>query len=205
MPNSMLVHVVDDDEAMRESLEFLLEAAGFSVRLYDSAKPFLDTLGNAPFGCVLTDIKMPGIDGIELLRRIKRSGKALPVVVMTGHGDVPLAVEAMKIGAHDFVEKPFDDDALVKSLRSALESREAKPQEAVDPALQEFKARLETLSQRERQVLDGLIAGDANKVIAMDLEISPRTVEIYRAKLMSKMQVSSLSELIRWAVRAGVA
>lgn len=203
MANSMLVHVVDDDEAMRESLDFLLDSAGFSVRLYDSAKPLLDLLQELPPGCVLTDVKMPEIDGLELLRRIKASGKTVPVIIMTGHGDVPLAVEAMKLGAYDFVEKPFEDEVLISTLRSALEEKTAN--EPADPALQGFKARLATLSKRERQVLDGLIAGDANKVIAINLDISPRTIEIYRAKLMSKMQASSLSELVRLAVRAGIA
>jgi two-component system response regulator FixJ len=203
MPNDMLVHVVDDDDAVRESLNFLLGSAGFSVRLYDSAKPILEALDNISSGCILTDIRMPGIDGLELLRRLKESGRSLPLIVMTGHGDVPLAVEAMKLGAHDFVEKPFDDEALIGALRSAL--AKTPPGEPIDPALAEFKTRLSTLSQRERQVLDGLIAGDANKVIAIGLNISPRTVEIYRAKLMSKMQASSLSELVRFAVRAGIA
>jgi two-component system, LuxR family, response regulator FixJ len=203
MANSMLVHVVDDDQAMRQSLEFLLDSAGFEVRLYESAKPLLDALESLSRGCVLTDIRMPGVDGLELLRRIQANGKAVPVIVMTGHGDVPLAVEAMKLGAHDFVEKPFEDESLLTALRSAFQERTAD--QSVDPALAEFKTRLATLSQRERQVMAGLIAGDANKVMALNLEISPRTVEIYRAKLMSKMQAGSVSELIRLAVRAGIA
>jgi two-component system response regulator FixJ len=203
MPNETLVHVVDDDEAMRESLDFLLTSAGFSVRLYDSAKPLLDALDNIASGCVLTDIRMPEIDGLELLRRLQRSGREVPVIVMTGQGDVPLAVEAMKLGAHDFIEKPFEDETIIGAIRSALEKTVTS--EPADPALAEFKTRLSTLSPRERQVLDGLIAGDANKVMAIDLNISPRTVEIYRAKLMNKMQASSLSELVRLAVRAGIA
>lgn len=203
MPSDMLVHVVDDDDAMRESLEFLLGSAGFSVRLYDSAKPLLDALDSIASGCILTDVRMPETDGFELLRRVRESSRPVPVIVMTGHGDVPLAVEAMKLGAHDFVEKPFDDEALVALLRSAFKKTAAS--EPADPGLAEFKTRLSTLSPRERQVLDGLIAGDANKVIAIDLDISPRTVEIYRAKLMSKMRASSLSELVRFAVRAGIA
>ena len=203
MPNDTLVHVVDDDEAMRESLDFLLTSAGFSVRLYNSAKPLLDALDNIASGCVLTDIRIPEMDGLELLRRLERSGSEVPVIVMTGQGDVPLAVEAMKLGAHDFIEKPFEDETIIGAIRSALEKAVAG--EPADPALAEFKTRLSTLSPRERQVLDGLIAGDANKVMAIDLNISPRTVEIYRAKLMSKMQASSLSELVRLAVRAGIA
>jgi two-component system response regulator FixJ len=203
MPADLLVRVVDDDEAMRDSLDFLLSAAGFSVQLYESAKPLLDSLAANLSGCILTDIRMPEIDGVELLRRLRERGRSVPVIVMTGHGDVRLAVEAMKLGAHDFVEKPFDDEALIGTVRSALENAPAK--ERSEPALTEFKKRLSTLSERERQVLDGLIAGEANKVIAIGLNISPRTVEIYRAKLMSKMQASSVPELIRLAVRAGIA
>ena len=199
----MLVHVVDDDEAMRQSLEFLLNAEGFTVRLYDSAKSLLRGFSDLPSGCILTDIRMPEIDGLELLRRIRASGRALPVIVMTGHGDVPMAVEAMKLGAHDFLEKPFEDEALFRALRSVSPRPDAKG--STDPMLEQFKTRLGTLSERERQVLDGIIAGEPNKVIARNLNISPRTVEIYRAKLMSKLQASSVSELVRWAVRAGIA
>jgi two-component system, LuxR family, response regulator FixJ len=203
MPDRPLVHVVDDDQAMRDSLEFLLETGGFAVRLYDSAQPFLDCLLDLAPGCILTDIRMPDIDGLELLRRVKATGRSLPVIIMTGHGDVPLAVEAMKLGADDFIEKPFEDEALFDAIRSVL--RVVEPDTPPDPMAENFKLRLLSLSQRERQVLDGIVAGQANKMIARHLNISPRTVEIYRAKLMSKMHASSLSELVRWAVRAGIA
>ena len=203
MPNDTLVHVVDDDEAMRKSLEFLLGSAGFSVRLYELAKSLLDALQNVVSGCVLTDIRMPEIDGARAASAAQRSGRKVPVIVMTGQGDVPLAVEAMKLGAHDFIEKPFEDETTIGAIRSALEKTVTS--EPADPAWPSSETRLSTLSPRERQVLDGLIAGDANKVMAIDLNISPRTVEIYRAKLMSKMQASSLSELVRLAVRAGIA
>jgi two-component system response regulator FixJ len=203
MSNSMFVHVVDDDEAMRASLEFLLDSEGFAVRLYESAKPLLDELADLVPGCILTDIRMPDIDGLELLRHIKASGRSFPVIVMTGHGDVPLAVQAMKLGADDFIEKPFEDEALFRALRSAFRTAELNPKP--DAIVEDFKLRLLSLSQRERQVLDGIVGGHANKVIARNLNISPRTVEIYRAKLMSKLQASSLSELVRWAVRAGIA
>jgi two-component system response regulator FixJ len=146
---------------------------------------------------------MPDIDGLELLRHIKASGRSFPVIVMTGHGDVPLAVQAMKLGADDFIEKPFEDEALFRALRSAFRTAELNPKP--DAIVEDFKLRLLSLSQRERQVLDGIVGGHANKVIARNLNISPRTVEIYRAKLMSKLQASSLSELVRWAVRAGIA
>lgn len=199
---STLIHVVDDDEAMRESLAFLLGSSGFAVRLYDGAVAFLAELEGAPSGCILSDIRMPQVDGIELLRRVRASGRTLPVVLMTGHGDVPLAVEAMKLGASDFIEKPFDDEVLIAALRAAIaRSHES----ALDDGLKLFLERLGTLSQRERQVFDRLVAGDANKVIARHLDISPRTVEVYRANVMSKLQAGSVSELVRCAVRVGVA
>lgn len=203
MPETELIHVVDDDEGMRDSLAFLLDSSGFSVRLYDGAGAFLDTLASAPPGCILSDIRMPDIDGLELLRRVKAGGRLLPVVLMTGHGDVPLAVEAMKLGAADFIEKPFDDEVLLKALHAALSH--ARGEERSEASRDEFFRRLATLSQRERQVFDRLVVGDPNKVIARILDISPRTVEVYRANVMSKLQASSVSELVRNAVRAGVA
>jgi two-component system response regulator FixJ len=198
-----LVHVVDDDAAMRDSLAFLLGTAGFAVELYEAGTSLLDRLANPAQGCVLTDIRMPDVDGLELLRRLRAGGYMLPVVMMTGHGDVPLAVEAMKLGACDFIEKPFDDEALLQALRSALERGGSA--ETVDPTLREFIRRVGTLSERERQVLDQLVAGGTSKEIGRTLDISPRTVEIYRAKLMAKTQATSLQELVRWAVLAGLA
>lgn len=203
MSDTELVHVVDDDDAMRESLAFLLGSSGFSVRLYDGAKTFLEGLSEIPPGCILSDIRMPDVDGLELLRRVKACGRPLPVVLMTGHGDVPLAVEAMKLGAADFIEKPFDDEVLLKALQGALAGIHCD--ERAGAALDDFSRRLATLSPRERQVFDRLILGDPNKVIARILDISPRTVEVYRANVMSKLQASSVSELVRSAVRAGVA
>ncbi|MBE7196527.1 response regulator FixJ [Methylobacterium sp. A49B] len=200
---SDLVHVVDDDPAMRDSVGFLLGTEGFEVRLYEAGADLLDGLAKPSAGCVLTDIRMPGIDGLELLRRLRAAGHALPVVMMTGHGDVPLAVEAMKLGACDFIEKPFDDDALIQALRSALERGEVTG--AVDPTLREFVRRVGTLSERERQVLDHLVAGRTSKEIGRTLDISPRTVEIYRAKLMAKTQAENLQELVRWSVLTGLA
>ena len=200
---SELVHVVDDDAAMRDSVAFLLGTEGFEVRLYEAGADLLGRLPKPAGGAVLTDIRMPGIDGLELLRRLRAAGQSLPVVMMTGHGDVPLAVEAMKLGACDFIEKPFDDEALLQALRSALER--GRPAEATDPSLQEFVRRVATLSARERQVLDHLVAGGTSKEIGRALDISPRTVEIYRAKLMAKTQAENLQELVRWAVLAGMA
>jgi two-component system response regulator FixJ len=201
MPSS-LVHVVDDDPAMRDSLAFLLEAAGFDVALYDSGSSLLDRLPKSARGCVLTDIRMPGIDGLELLRRLQSAGHHLPFVMMTGHGDVPLAVAAMKLGACDFIEKPFDDAALVQALHAALERSGAT--DTPDPMLQDFVRRVDTLSERERQVLEHLVAGSTSKEIGRALAISPRTVEIYRAKLMAKTQVGNLPELVRWMLLTGI-
>lgn len=201
MPSDPVVHVVDDDVEVRQSLSFLLATAGLAVRLYESATAFLDSVKERPSGCILTDVRMPGVDGIEFLRRLKARGFSPPVIVMTGHADVPMAVEAMKEGAVDFIEKPFDDDLLIGLIRSALEAHERAAQRHGQAA--EIQARLDSLSERERQVLEGLVAGKANKVIAYDLGISPRTVEIYRANVMSKMQAGSLSELVRMALLVG--
>jgi two-component system, LuxR family, response regulator FixJ len=197
------VHVVDDDEAVRHSLAFLLETAGIEVQTYDSAVAFLKVAPEVRVGCVITDVKMPDMSRIDLLRRLKELKIEAPVIVITGHGDVPLAVEAMKIGAADFLEKPFDDEALLASVRSALDSQDRNRQRQAERA--EIAARLAALSNRERDVLDGLVAGQANKQIAFDLGISPRTVEIYRANLMTKMAAASLSDLVRMALIAGIA
>ncbi|MCD0422033.1 response regulator transcription factor FixJ [Rubrivivax sp. JA1024] len=195
-----IVHVIDDDLAMRESIEFLLSSAGYEVKLYESAQTFLD-LPDVEFGCILSDVRMPGIDGLDLLKRQKAAGSKLPVLIMTGHGDVPLAVEAMKLGASDFIEKPFDDDRLIGLIELALkQAQEGAKSEAVT---QDIATRIQSLSPRERQVMDGLIAGMSNKVIAREFDISPRTIEVYRANVMTKMQASSLSELVRMAMRGG--
>ena len=195
------VYVIDDDEAMRDSLDFLLGSANFDVTLFESANRFLETLSSTDFGCVVSDIRMPGIDGIELLKRLKASHSALPVLIMTGHGDVPLAVEAMKLGASDFLEKPFEDDRLVGMIDAAL--RQAESGARSEAVTLDIAARIESLSPRERQVMDGLIAGLSNKLIAKEYDISPRTIEVYRANVMTKMQAGSLSELVRLAMRAG--
>jgi two-component system response regulator FixJ len=196
------VYVIDDDEAMRDSLDFLLSAADFHVTLFESAHKFLDAISTIDFGCVVSDVRMPGIDGIELLKRLKASGNVFPVVIMTGHGDVPLAVEAMKLGAVDFLEKPFEDERIIGMIDVALRQAESNAQgEAMTHGI---AARIASLSPRERQVMDGLIAGLSNKLIARDYDISPRTIEVYRANVMTKMQAGSLSELVRMAIRAGV-
>jgi two-component system response regulator FixJ len=196
------VYVIDDDEAMRDSLDFLLGAADFQVTLFESAQHFLDALPTIDFGCVVSDVRMPGIDGIELLKRLKAGGSLFPVVIMTGHGDVPLAVEAMKLGALEFLEKPFEDDRLIGMIDAAL--RRAEPGVRNEAATREIQSRIASLSPRERQVMDGLIAGLSNKLIAREYDISPRTIEVYRANVMTKMQAASLSELVRLAMRGGV-
>jgi two-component system, LuxR family, response regulator FixJ len=196
------VYVIDDDEAMRDSLEFMLDSADFQVSLFDSAHRFLESLSGIAFGCVVSDVRMPGIDGIELLKRLKASHGAFPVIIMTGHGDVPLAVEAIKLGAVDFLEKPFEDDRLIGMIDLAL--REAESGVRNEAIAQDIAARIASLSPRERQVMEGLVAGLSNKMIARNYNISPRTIEVYRANVMTKMQAGSLSQLVRLALQAGV-
>jgi two-component system response regulator FixJ len=202
MPDKRKVYVIDDDEAMRDSLNFLLDSADFHVTLFETALTFLDTLPGLDFGCVVSDIRMPGLDGIELLKRMKAARSTFPIVIMTGHGDVPLAVEAMKLGAVDFLEKPFEDDRLIGMIEIAI--RQAEPTAKSEAVTLDIAARVATLSPRERQVMEGLIAGLSNKLIARDYDISPRTIEVYRANVMTKMQANSLSELVRLAMRAGM-
>jgi two-component system response regulator FixJ len=196
-----VVHVIDDDEAMRHSLEFLLDCEGLSVRAYESALAFLEQVEIMERGCIVTDVRMPGMSGMELVQRLKALGLGDPVIVITGHGDVPLAVEAMKAGVTDFIEKPFDNRILIGAIRAALaRSTDSRSQEEKK---REVAERLDSLSMRERQVLDGLVEGKPNKIIAFDLGISARTVEIYRANVMTKMGAGSLSELVKMALLAG--
>ncbi|SRR5216684_995403 len=202
MPDRGKVYVIDDDEAMRDSLNFLLDSAGYGVTLFDSALKFLDALPGLAFGCVVSDVRMPGLDGIELLKRMKADHCTFPIVIMTGHGDVPLAVEAMKLGAVDFLEKPFEDERLIGMIETAIQ--QAEPTARSEALTQDIAARVASLSPRERQVMNGLIAGLSNKLIARDYDISPRTIEVYRANVMTKMQANSLSELVRLAMRAGL-
>jgi two-component system response regulator FixJ len=203
MPPDTLVHIIDDDPAVRDSLAFLLQSIRITATVHESGTAFLAQLSSDQRGCIITDIRMPDISGIDLLRRVKELKIPLPVIVITGHGDVPLAVEAMKLGAFDFLEKPFNDEAMIAAVRLALDQSRQTERASADRA--ELEKRLASLSSREREVLDGLIAGHANKVIASDLAISPRTVEIYRANVMTKMQAGSLSELVRMAISAGLA
>lgn len=197
-----VIHIVDDDAAMRDSLSFLLDVSGFRTRAYASAEALLEQAGDLQSGCILTDVRMPGMNGLDLVRKVRELGLPHPVVVMTGHGDVPLAVEAMKAGARDFIEKPFSDEFLLRALRSACET--PAESEAVEAARQEAQSKIAALSPRERDVLLGVVAGKANKVIAFELDISPRTVEVYRANLMSKTGARNMSDLMRLALAAGL-
>jgi len=202
MPFDVMVHVIDDDEAARHSLAFLLGTAKIDVKTYESATAFLANVADVKSGCIITDVRMPGMSGLDLLKKLKELKISVPVIVVTGHGDVPLAVEAMKIGAADFLEKPFDDEALLAAVHSALKRQGTDDRRQAERA--EIDSRLVALSNRERDVLQGLVRGLANKQIAFNLGISPRTVEIYRANLMTKMQASSLSDLVRMALIANM-
>lgn len=196
-----LVHVIDDDDGLRDALAFLLDVNGIEARFYPSANAFLDALP-VDEGCVLTDVRMPGLTGLELVRELRKRGETFPVIVMTGHGDVPLAVEAMKAGVIDFIEKPFEEERLTAALRSALANlRTVHEPETARAAAEE---RLALLSPRERDVLDGVVGGKLNKQIAFELSISPRTVEIYRANLMSKTGARNVADLMRIALAAGL-
>jgi two-component system response regulator FixJ len=195
-----LVHLVDDDEAIRRSVGFMLKTSGFHVRAYESGVELLKTAPELEPGCILLDIRMPGMDGLEVQEALRSRGVTLPVIIMTGHGDVSLAVQAMKAGAVDFIEKPFEKAVLLSAIDQALDrlKRSAASREQTDEAL----VRLQALTPREREVLDGLAKGLPNKTIAYDLGISPRTVEIHRANLMSKLGARSLSEALRLAFAA---
>ena len=188
------VYVIDDDEAMRDSLDFLLGSANFHVTLFESASDFLNALPSIEFGCVVSDVRMPDIDGMELLKRL-RAGSKFPVVIMTGHGDVPLAVEAMKLGAADFLEKPFEDDRLIGMIEAAL--RQAELGVESEAITLEIASRIATLSPRERQVMDGLIAGLSNKLIAREYDISPRTIEVTIWNICSRLNTTSMLEQFR--------
>jgi two-component system response regulator FixJ len=195
-----LVHLVDDDEAIRRSVGFMLKTSGFQVRSYESGVELIKAAPELESGSILLDIRMPGMDGLEVQQALKARGVTLPVIIMTGHGDVSLAVQAMKAGAVDFIEKPFEKVVLMSALAQGLErlKRSAANRDRADEAA----VRLRALTPRERDVLDGLAKGLPNKTIAYDLGISPRTVEIHRANLMTKLGVRSLSEALRLAFAA---
>ena len=203
MANEPMVHVIDDDDAARHSLSFLLECADFKVRSYETAVVFLKAVPSMEHGCIVTDVRMPEMSGVELIGRLKALAVPDPVIVITGHADVPLAIQAMKAGVVDFIEKPFSDDVILTAVRAALARDADRDQTRADR--DRIAALLETLSRREAEVLEGLVDGRANKVIAFDLDISARTVEVYRANVMTKMKAASLSELVRMVMTAKLA
>ncbi|RYG85049.1 MAG: response regulator [Alphaproteobacteria bacterium] len=198
-----IVYVIDDDESARHSLEFLLDVAGIRVRSFASADAFLKAAPPLVGACIVTDVRMPGTTGIELVEELKRRGAVSPVIVITGHADVPLAIQAMKAGVADFIEKPFDAQAMLAAIKNALARHGSE--ESVAAERQMVLERMANLSRRERDVMEGLVAGKAYKAIGFDLDISPRTVEVYRANLMMKMQAKTLSELVRMATIVSVA
>jgi two-component system, LuxR family, response regulator FixJ len=203
MPADGVIYVVDDDEAVRDSLAVMLETKGYPVRSFATATEFLAAAPTLRPGCLVSDVRMPQMDGLELQQRLSERALSFPLIVITGHGDIPLAVRTMKAGALDFIEKPFTTEVILNSVAAALRHIAARAEP--DAATAAATARLATLTPRERQVLEGLLAGLPNKSIAYDLEISPRTVEIHRARVMDKMGARSLSELVRLGLAAGLA
>lgn len=195
-----VVHVVDDEEPSRKSLAFLLTVAGFTVRVHETASAFLSVANTIGKGCLVTDLRMPEVNGVELLHGLRHEGICIPAIVISGHGDVPMAVQAMKAGAIDFIEKPFEDEVLVEAIKRAAEEIDRIAAED----LTAINRRLTALTEREREVLGGVVAGLPNKTIAYELEISPRTVEVHRANVMAKMGARSLPELVRMALSAGI-
>ena len=202
MPSKPVVHIVDDDAAIRRSLERLLASAGFTPASYETPLVFLAAASGPLTGCILLDLWMPGMDGLEVQSRLRQMGVLLPVIVVTAGGDVQTAVRAMKAGAIDFIEKPFDDEVLLNAIKASLAP--AGQGDRADKTLDAAR-RLAALSPRERQVLDALLAGRPNKVIAYDLGLSVRTVEVHRARMMERLGVRQLSEAIRVAVMAALA
>lgn len=203
MASDPIVYVIDDDDGVRHSLEFLLDVAGIRVRSFPSADAFLKASPPLAGACIVTDIRMPGMGGIEFVEELKKRGATVPVIVITGHADVPLAIQAMKAGVADFIEKPFDDEIMQSAIRGALMQQAGDEQ--VQAERRQVRDRMATLSPREREVMEGLVAGQANKAIAFDLDISARTVEVYRANVMMKMQAKTLSELVRMVTIARLA
>lgn len=200
MSEGKLVHVVDDDDAVRRSVGFMLKTSGYLVNSYASGTDLLKNARELDRGCILLDIRMPGMDGLEVQQQLQSTGVSLPVIIMTGHGDIPLSVRAMKAGAIDFIEKPFEKAVLLSAIEDGFSSLQRS--DAGRERSKNANVRLKVLTPRERDVLDGLAKGLPNKTIAYDLGISPRTVEIHRANLMTKLEVRSLSEALRLAFAA---
>lgn len=201
MTTKGMVHVIDDDPAMRDSVAFLLDTHGLSCRLYESATAFLEHLPGLEPGCIVTDVRMPQMSGLDLVRRLNEFKIHYPVIVMTGHGDIALAVTAMKAGVTDFIEKPFAEAHFIAIVSGAL-TQKTQPEHLA--AKTKAGEQLAQLTPRERDVLIGIVAGKPNKIIAFELDISPRTVEVYRANLMTKSGARSVAELMRIALAAGL-
>lgn len=207
MASDPTIAIVDDDAAVRDSLRLLLLTSGYQVSAFASPLEFLASDAPEHCACLVVDVRMPELTGLEVQERLVAAGRTLPVIVMTGHGDVPLAVTAMKAGAVDFIEKPFEEDVLLAALRTALSRPRmttAASTVADEGPSPEMQARVSALTPREAEVLQGLVDGKPNKIIAFDLSISPRTVEIHRARVMEKMRADSLSQLVRLALAAGI-
>jgi len=202
MADKRLVHIVDDEEAIRRSARFMLTTSGFAVQAWESGAAFLKEAKQAEMGCVLLDVRMPDMDGLQVQEEMHRRGLTMPVIILTGHGDVTTAVRAMKGGAVDFIEKPFEKAVLIAAIDAAYERIEKSAD--VEARSAEAEIRLAKLTSREREVLEGLARGLPNKTIAYDLNISSRTVEVHRANLMSKLEVRSLSDALRIAFAAGM-
>lgn len=192
---SAWVYVVDDDEAVRDAIRLLLQSVDQPVKTYESATDFLQDIDNITSGCLVLDVRMPVMSGLELQQRLNQTGVQIPVIFITGHGDVPMAVQAMQAGAFDFLQKPFRDQELLDKIGEALTADRNRCMDSLRQSC--IRERLNLLSPREREVLDKVVQGDANKVIAADLNLSQRTVEIHRARVMEKMQAHSLAELVR--------
>lgn len=196
------IFVVDDDDAVRESMQALLESVGYRVEVFGRGRQFLDAYDTPRPGCLLLDVRMPDLSGLEIQQQLRAGPDRLPIIIITGHGDVPMAVTAMKAGAFDFIEKPFNEEVLLDTIKRALLLIDERKVD--DASIENSANRIAGLTPREREVLDQLLIGRQNKAIAAELGISPRTVEIHRARVMQKMQANSLSHLIRMALQAGV-
>ena len=203
MSDDQLIHIVDDEDSVRKSASFLLRTSGFETRLYSSGTAFLREAKHAPQGCILLDIRMPEMDGLEVQRELNTRGVTMPVIVLTGHGDIGTAVQAMKAGAVDFLEKPFEKEQLLDAIATAF-ARMGNDDRG-GAARHDARVRIDALSPREQDVLRGLVRGHPNKTIAYDLGISPRTIEVHRANLMGKLKARSLSEALKIAFAAGLA
>jgi two-component system response regulator FixJ len=202
MPDKKLIHIIDDEDAIRRSASFMLKTSGYAVETWSSGVTFLKEVRHVEHGCILLDVRMPEIDGLEVQRTLVERGVTMPVIILTSHGDVSIAVRAMKMGALEFIEKPFEKAVLIRAIEAAFEQLAATDSASIRAA--EAKMILGALTPRERDVLEGLAQGLPNKTIAYDLGISPRTVEVHRANVMTKLNVRSLSDALRIAFAAGM-